>query len=803
MILDCCQKFHDRGESENLTIADQNVIENAARDIVLNRKEQMPDVSSNVAILNSCKEGQSAYEWDSRKHGIFTAHLLDAFNHRYDSVAQIVGYISKNVEKTAMELGKTQTPFYKLEGNIQLPVDEKTTPLETGDVFISYRHCNADLVAPVEEELKKRGISYFIDRVGVNYGIDYSTAIARAVKACKVMLFFWTQDANDSGDMIREVKMALDLNKRVVPYRIGDFNPIEHDALYYQLSTLSRYDASQQTQRTIVELVNRVQQALTNKTYQQYSFVLPEKSQDAVIQKPVINDIEISIAPRVIEQQQTAIQYKEITLPPLSDELLKIQAESQGLQEAIEQLRAYTHESLSQANAAVEQAEAQLDAWKERRDRLWKDLPQATQQKLERVISNNPECTEKDVNAPVDDMSYDKYFDFLEQFQCGKKYEQAKRELERVKQERKIKCSEAIQKCQQKINNFHYNECVFAFLDKVIMTILPVMPGYDDINAPFPESLLLDPLRQLSKYKLSWRPDQIFNRTRELWAENRPCIIAKREEEERKRREEEERDRKQREEEERKRREEEEKERKQREEEERKRREEEERELRQREEEERKRREEEERELRQREVAQIRKERREAMMGVLRVVGVIALFPVVGYLTWLYSYYLVTCDIPYINLNLSPKVVLWIRGIVTFLGVSILWGGLLMIYESCSNNFSVYETMGFFSNTCEVLFLTFILLSLLVLIVYLEIGFYKITGWYSLLSLPVLIGLLYGIIKVIDDTIYPAIIFIVVLTLFDSWSWYMGYIGNNLVLIPCMIGTISLGVVIVLKEYYW
>ncbi|MBR6437276.1 MAG: hypothetical protein IKS45_12285, partial [Thermoguttaceae bacterium] len=312
-----------------------------------------------------------------------------------------------------------------------------------------------------------------------------------------------------------------------------------------------------------------------------------------------------------------------------------------------------------------------------------------------------------------------------------------------------------------------YNECVFAFLDKVIMTILPVMPGYDDINAPFPESLLLDPLRQLSKYKLSWRPDQIFNRTRELWAENRPCIIAKREEEERKRREEEERDRKQR------------------------------------EEEERKRREEEERELRQREVAQIRKERREAMMGVLRVVGVIALFPVVGYLTWLYSYYLVTCDIPYINLNLSPKVVLWIRGIVTFLGVSILWGGLLMIYESCSNNFSVYETMGFFSNTCEVLFLTFILLSLLVLIVYLEIGFYKITGWYSLLSLPVLIGLLYGIIKVIDDTIYPAIIFIVVLTLFDSWSWYMGYIGNNLVLIPCMIGTISLGVVIVLKEYYW
>ncbi|MBR6435361.1 MAG: caspase family protein, partial [Thermoguttaceae bacterium] len=111
MILDCCQKVHDRGDEDVLTAADQTVMENMARDIVLRRKETEPDFQSNVAILNSCKQGQAAYEWDIRKHGIFTAHLLDAMNRRFDSVAQIVGYISKNVEKTAMELGKTQTPF--------------------------------------------------------------------------------------------------------------------------------------------------------------------------------------------------------------------------------------------------------------------------------------------------------------------------------------------------------------------------------------------------------------------------------------------------------------------------------------------------------------------------------------------------------------------------------------------------------------------------------------------------------------------------------------------------------------------
>lgn len=130
MILDCCQTVHDRGEAETLTAADQNVIENAARDIVLRRKEQIPNFPSNVAILNSCKAGQCAYEWDERKHGLFTALLLDAMKKRSASVMQIASYISSNIEKTALELGKDQTPFYKIEGDIVLPVNTKPASSE-------------------------------------------------------------------------------------------------------------------------------------------------------------------------------------------------------------------------------------------------------------------------------------------------------------------------------------------------------------------------------------------------------------------------------------------------------------------------------------------------------------------------------------------------------------------------------------------------------------------------------------------------------------------------------------------------
>ena len=545
MILDCCQTVHDRGESETLTISEQTTIENAARNIVMKRKEQIPEFHSNVAILNSCKEGQSAYEWDERQHGIFTAHLLDALNKRYESVAKIIEYINDNVERTAMELGKFQTPFYKLEGNISLPVStksipddaaqqkpqnenddasvsEKSTPLVTGDVFISYRHCNYNLVEPVEAELKKRGLSYFIDRDGINYGMEYSRVLIKAVKACNVLIFVWTQDADISPDILREVTMAMEFGKIVIPYKIGTFNVKEHESLFYYLSPLSRYEVVQQTPETVKELVNRVELALKGNLPS--TVFLPEEPKGGSIQIAKIDDINITITPRIIEQPLPSVQYKEITLPPISDELLNIPAENRGLTEAIEQLNALTHESLAQANEALKQTQNQFDFWKERKEQLWKDMPQATRQMLENVISSNPNCSLKDI--PTNNMTEDQYFVFLEQFQCGKNYEQAKRELERVKKERITKCNEAIEHCKQQIKNneVRYQECVKEFYDKAIMTILAVMPGYNDVNAVFPDSQFLEPLRHLKDYKLGWHPAEIHNRAKELWEKQRPCV---------------------------------------------------------------------------------------------------------------------------------------------------------------------------------------------------------------------------------------------------------------------------------------
>ncbi|MBR5710716.1 MAG: caspase family protein [Thermoguttaceae bacterium] len=186
MILDCCQKMYGQNSSANqaieentidplifeqtnlddpavFTAADQLVLENISRDIVFKIQEKEPEFVSNVAILNSCKEGQSAYEWDSRKHGIFTAHLLDAMDQRYDSLLKLVSYVSQNVEKTAEKLGMRQTPFYKLEGDLELPAVQGKPDITGVQIVPSPVIVNSDVFEKTMSQAAKMLVKLFQD----------------------------------------------------------------------------------------------------------------------------------------------------------------------------------------------------------------------------------------------------------------------------------------------------------------------------------------------------------------------------------------------------------------------------------------------------------------------------------------------------------------------------------------------------------------------------------------------------------------------------------------------------------------
>ncbi len=131
-ILDCCQNIAGRG-AQYMSEEEKSYLENMARDIVFKGQNlpTYPEVTfnRNVAILNACRQGEVAYEWDDRKHGIFTAHLLDAMEKRMNSVNDWAAYLANRVRQTAARLGKkTQTPLCSLEGCIELPVSTVPEP---------------------------------------------------------------------------------------------------------------------------------------------------------------------------------------------------------------------------------------------------------------------------------------------------------------------------------------------------------------------------------------------------------------------------------------------------------------------------------------------------------------------------------------------------------------------------------------------------------------------------------------------------------------------------------------------------
>ncbi len=104
-------------EAETLSRGEEAELSSLARDIQTARRNESKLTIPTVAVLNSCREGQLAYEWEQREHRIFTAHLLDKMCSEASSVAQLASSIFDPVTQTAMNLHRQeQTPFVVIEG---------------------------------------------------------------------------------------------------------------------------------------------------------------------------------------------------------------------------------------------------------------------------------------------------------------------------------------------------------------------------------------------------------------------------------------------------------------------------------------------------------------------------------------------------------------------------------------------------------------------------------------------------------------------------------------------------------------
>jgi len=120
MILDCCQaRVAGRGAANTLSKSTAVELEQVARLAKIERDAKeigLPHIRS-AAMITSCKEGQSAYEWHERQHGVFTAHLIDGLTRGIGRASALADYLSEQVPQTAQSLYRQQqTPWYVSEG---------------------------------------------------------------------------------------------------------------------------------------------------------------------------------------------------------------------------------------------------------------------------------------------------------------------------------------------------------------------------------------------------------------------------------------------------------------------------------------------------------------------------------------------------------------------------------------------------------------------------------------------------------------------------------------------------------------
>ena len=97
----------------------------------------------------------------------------------------------------------------------------------TSDLFLFVSHVAENRAAAMEivDELERRGTRCWIAPRDVRPGEPFDNEIADAIDACRGMVLIFSDLCNDSEYIRREVTVAGESHKPVIPFRIEDVQP--------------------------------------------------------------------------------------------------------------------------------------------------------------------------------------------------------------------------------------------------------------------------------------------------------------------------------------------------------------------------------------------------------------------------------------------------------------------------------------------------------------------------------------------------------------------------------------------------
>ena len=127
-------------------------------------------------------------------------------------------------------------------------------------IFISHSSQDRKIAETIVQALESRGLQCWISSRDVAGGENYQESIVRAIRNTKIMLLIFTDNANNSDEIKKEIGLASRNKLTVIPVRIEDVLP--NDALDFELATRQWIDFFGDWERALDTLCKRASQIL-------------------------------------------------------------------------------------------------------------------------------------------------------------------------------------------------------------------------------------------------------------------------------------------------------------------------------------------------------------------------------------------------------------------------------------------------------------------------------------------------------------------------------------------------------------
>jgi hypothetical protein len=123
-------------------------------------------------------------------------------------------------------------------------------------IFISHSSLDRKVAETICNALESRGLHCWIAYRDVGPGDNFQEAIVKAIRSAQLMLLVFTNNANNSQEIKKEIVLASHHHIAVIPLRVEDVAP--NDALAYEFATRQWFDLYKNWDREIERLAAQI-----------------------------------------------------------------------------------------------------------------------------------------------------------------------------------------------------------------------------------------------------------------------------------------------------------------------------------------------------------------------------------------------------------------------------------------------------------------------------------------------------------------------------------------------------------------